>query len=138
MAGANNSNPVKLGSRWDFEKKCHRLWEQIHRKRDRRDAVVAVHKANKRTKYPSLQPGVVTHWGSYQKETSNIKCTRHDLHESLHNMLDEGGCDNDLTKGENVELDEVRAEQTLELDAWNFLQQHEGGMDPIYRLIIFM
>lgn len=119
-------------------KKCHRLSERIHRKRPRRDAVVAVHKARKRTKYPSIQPGVVTRWGSYQKEAGIFNCTRHDLHQSLHDMLDEGGCDNGLMKGEKVVPEVVRAENTVELDEWQFLQQYEGGMDPIYRLIIFM
>ena len=89
-------------------------------------------------KYSSIQPGVVTRWGSYQKEASIFNCKRHDLHESLHNMLDDGGCDNDLMKGEKVNPEEVRAEQTLQLDQWNFLQQYECGMDPIYQLIVFM
>ena len=53
-------------------------------------------------------------------------------------MLDDGGCDNDLMIGENVNPEEVRAELTLQPDEWIFLQQYEGGMDPIYQLITFM
>ena len=93
---------------------------------------MAVHKANKRTKYPSIQPGVVTRWGSYQKEAKIFNCKRHDLHESLHNMLNDGGCDNDLMKGKDVYPEEVRTKHTLQPDEWNFLHQYEGGMDPIY------
>ena len=119
-------------------KKCHRLSERIHRKRARRDAVVEVHKAKKRSKYPSIQPGVVTAWSSYQKEAGTFNCKRHDLHESLHKMLDVGGCDNDLMQGKNVNPDEVRTEHTLQPDQWDFLQQYEGGIDPIYQLIVFM
>ena len=81
---------------------------------------MAVHKANKRTKYPSIQPGVVTRWGSYQKEASIFNRKRHDLHQSLHNMLDDGGCDNELMIGEHVNPEEVRAEHTLEPDEWIF------------------
>ena len=119
-------------------KKCHRLSERIHRKRARRDAVVAVHKLRKRTKWPSIQPGVCTRWGSYQEEAYNFNCTHHDLDQSMHDMLDEGGCDEDLMKGNDVDPDEVRDENTMELEEWHFLHQYEGGMDPIYELIIFM
>ena len=119
-------------------KKNYDLSEQIHQKHDRREAVVAVHKAKKRTKYPSIQPGVVTRGDSYQKEAGIFNCKRHDLHKSLHKMLDVGGCDNDLMQGKNVNPDEVRTEHTLQPDQWDFLQQYEGGMDPTYQLIVLM
>ena len=53
-------------------------------------------------------------------------------------MLDDGSCDNDSMKGEKVNPEEVRTEHTLQPDQWIFLQQYEGGMDPIYQLIVFM
>ena len=81
---------------------------------------MAVHKANKCTEYPFIQTGVVARWGSYQKEASIFNCKRHDLHKSLHNMLDDGGCDNDLMKSEKVNPEEVRIEHTLQPDQWIF------------------
>ena len=110
IAASGTSNRVKNlnPTASDILKKCHRLLERIHRKRARRDAVMAVHNARKRTKYLSIQPGVVTRLGSYQKEVGIFNCTRHDLHQFLHDMLDEGGCDNELMKGEHVDPDEVQ------------------------------
>ena len=72
------------------------------------------------------------------EKASIFNCKRHDLHKSLHNMLDDGSCDNDSMKGEKVNPEEVRTEHTLQPDQWIFLQQYEGGMDPIYQLIVFM
>ena len=89
-----------------------------------------VHKTNNRTKYPFIQLGVVAHWGSYQKEAGVFNYTRHDLHEFLHNMLDNGGCDNDLMKGENVDPDEVRTEHTLQQDGWYFYSNARAAWTP--------
>ena len=129
-----NLNPVS----GEILNKCHRLTERIHRKRARRDEVEAVHRAKKRTKYPSIQPGVVTRWGSYHKESTTFNCVRHDVDEALKNLLAEGGCDNDLLNGEDVNETEVFGEHTLDELEWEFLHQYEGALDRIYRLIVFM
>ena len=118
--------------------KCHRLTERIHRKRARRDEVEAVHRAKKRTKYPSIQPGVVTRWGSYHEEATRFNCIHHDVDEALENNFKEEGCDYDQLKGENVNELDVILENTLSKQEWDFLHQYEGALDRIYKLIIFM
>ena len=56
----------------------------------------------------------------------------------MHIMLDEGGCDQCEMEGEDVDPEEVRAALTMSKHEWDFLQQYEGGMDPIYSLIVFV
>ena len=129
-----NLNPVS----GEILNKCHRLTERIHRKRARGDEVEAVHRAKKRTKYPSIQPGVVTRWGSYHKESTTFNCVCHNVNEALKNLLAEGGCDRDLFNGEDVNETEVLGEHTLEKLEWEFLHQYEGAADRIYILIVFM
>ena len=38
---------------------------------------------------------------------ARLACTRRDLHQTLHNMFDEGACDNELMKGKYVDPDEI-------------------------------
>ena len=131
---AGNRNPVS----GEILNKCHRLTERIHRKRARFDEVEAVHQAKKRTKYPSIQPGVVAHWGSYHKKSTTFNCVRHNVDEALKNLLAEGGCDNDLLNGEVVNETEVFGKHTLDELEWEILHQYEGALDHIYRLIALM
>ena len=75
----------------------------------------------------------MTRWGSYQKEGKIFNCKCHDLHESLHNMLDDGGCDNDLMKGKGMNPEEVRTEHTLQPDQWIFasIRGRHGSNLPV-------
>ena len=54
-------------------------------------------------------------------------------------MLQEGGCDHDLVKDlDDGDAQEVIAEHTLGDEEWTFLQQYEGALNRIYKLIVFM
>ena len=77
---------------------CHCLTKRINHNYDRHELLIEVHRIHACTKYPSLQPGVVTRWGLYYREATKFNCGRHAVDEALKRFLVEDGCDQVLLK----------------------------------------
>ena len=116
-------------------KKLHSALSRVHRSKQRRDVLNAVHQEHLRTKVPRLQPHVVTRWRSRLKEAAAGNALQRDFNVALGKMICEGGCDEDLLK-EHTKQGTVDS-LFIQPQDWDFLLQYEGAMKPMDRFIVF-
>jgi hypothetical protein len=114
----------------------HWWLERIYRNGGRRKVVLAVQKENGREKCPSMEPAVVTRWGSRHRECERANANQHDLDIAMRRMVSPGGVDEELYN-EHSNIDDGLNEVLIHSDQWHMIQQVESGLQPLKDFSIF-